>query len=86
METDLSEVALATADFRDDDVAAEVVAAANARRRAAEAEPWRTILPRDQQIALLARAGWRTDRVLDAADLEAAAPAGRTLLVLASPA
>jgi O-methyltransferase involved in polyketide biosynthesis len=65
---------------------AEVVAAANARRRAAETEPWRTILPRDQQIALLARAGWRTDRVLDAADLDAAAPAGRTLLVLASPA
>jgi methyltransferase (TIGR00027 family) len=65
---------------------ARVVAAANARRRAGETEPWRTILPRDQQITLLARAGWHTDRVLDAADLEAAAPAGRTLLVLASPA
>jgi methyltransferase (TIGR00027 family) len=65
---------------------AQVVAAANARRRAGETEPWRTILPRDQQIALLARAGWSTDRVLDAADLEATAPAERTLLVLASPA
>jgi methyltransferase (TIGR00027 family) len=146
METDLSGLALATADFRADDVAAvlaasghdparptlflcegllvyldepilirllsglasgaapgstlaaslavhaeglstaRVVAAANARRRAGETEPWRTILPRDQQIALLAGAGWRTDRVLDAADLEAAAPAGRNLLVLASPA
>jgi methyltransferase (TIGR00027 family) len=60
---------------------AEVVAAANARRRAAATEPWRTILPRDEQIALLARAGWRADRVFDAAELDGGAPAGRTLLV-----
>jgi methyltransferase (TIGR00027 family) len=60
---------------------AEVVAAANALRRAAATEPWRTILPRDEQIALLARAGWRADRVFDAAELDGSAPAGRTLLV-----
>ncbi|HXP56599.1 MAG TPA: SAM-dependent methyltransferase [Streptosporangiaceae bacterium] len=60
---------------------AEVLAAANARRRAGETEPWRTILPRDQQIALLARAGWPADQVFDAADLETSAPPGRTLLV-----
>jgi methyltransferase (TIGR00027 family) len=65
---------------------AEVLAGANARRRAGETEPWRTILPRDQQIALLAGAGWPADRVFDAADLEASAPPGRTLLVEASPA
>jgi methyltransferase (TIGR00027 family) len=65
---------------------AEVLAVANGRRRAGETEPWRTILPRDQQLALLAGAGWSTDRVCDAADLEDAAPAGRTLLVEASPA
>jgi methyltransferase (TIGR00027 family) len=64
---------------------AEVLAAANARRRAGQTEPWRTILPRDEQIALLARAGWRTDQTVDAADLEATAPPGRTLLVLAHP-
>ena len=62
---------------------AEVVAAANARRRAAATEPWRTILPRDEQIALLGRAGWRVDRELDPADLAGGAPAGRTLLVQA---
>jgi methyltransferase (TIGR00027 family) len=64
---------------------AEVLAAANARRRAGQTEPWRTILPRDEQIGLLARAGWRTDQAVDAADLEASAPPGRTLLVLAHP-
>jgi methyltransferase (TIGR00027 family) len=65
---------------------AEVVAAANARRRAGQSEPWRTILPRDDQLTLLASAGWQAGRVLDAADLEATAPAGRTLLVQAGPA
>lgn len=60
---------------------AEVVAAANARRRAGESEPWRTILPREEQIALLASAGWRVERVVDAAELGGSAPAGRTLLV-----
>ena len=64
---------------------ADVLAAANARRRAGRTEPWRTILPRDEHIALLARAGWRTDQAVDAADLEATAPAGRNLLVLAHP-
>jgi methyltransferase (TIGR00027 family) len=65
---------------------AEVLAVANGRRRAGESEPWRTILPREQQLALLASAGWSADRVFDAADLEGSAPAGRTLLVEASPA
>ena len=65
---------------------AEVLTAANTSRRAGETEPWRTILPRDEHIALLASAGWHTGRVFDAADLEATAPAGRTLLIQASPA
>jgi methyltransferase (TIGR00027 family) len=69
-----------------DQPTAEVVAAANARRRAGESEPWRTILPREQQIALLDGAGWRVERAVDAAELEASAPAGRNLLVEASPA
>ena len=63
----------------------QVLAAANARRRAGQTEPWRTILPRGEQIALLARAGWQTDQAVDAADLEAAVSPDRTLLVLASP-
>jgi methyltransferase (TIGR00027 family) len=38
---------------------AEVVAAANGRRRAAAAEPWQTILPAAEHLALLTDAGWR---------------------------
>src|ERR1700744_1445275 len=48
---------------------AEVVAAANARRRAGESEPWRTILPREQQIALLGGAGGGGGRAGDGAEL-----------------
>jgi methyltransferase (TIGR00027 family) len=37
---------------------AEVVAAANARRRAGVAEPWQTILPAAEHLAMLERSGW----------------------------
>jgi len=37
---------------------ADVVAAANSRRRTAAAEPWRTILPLAQYLDLLQQAGW----------------------------
>ena len=57
------------------------VAAANARRRAARTEPWRTILPVRDQLGLLRGAGWAAERILDAADLEETATPGRTLLV-----
>ena len=60
-----------------------VVAAANARRRAGETEPWRTILPRRAQLTLLQRAGWHAERTVDAADLEETVMPGRTLLVRA---
>jgi leucine carboxyl methyltransferase len=79
-----SRLAASLAIHAEDRSTTEVLAAANARRRAGETEPWRTILPRDQQIALLAAAGWQADRVFDAADLEDSAPSGRTLLVEAS--
>ena len=36
----------------------EVVNAANARRRAADAEPWQTILPVAEHLALVEQAGW----------------------------
>ncbi|HXB47519.1 MAG TPA: class I SAM-dependent methyltransferase [Streptosporangiaceae bacterium] len=36
----------------------EVARAANARRRAGEAEPWRTILPVAEHLALIEQAGW----------------------------
>jgi methyltransferase (TIGR00027 family) len=38
---------------------AEVAVVANARRRAGEAEPWLTILPVTEHLALLTNAGWR---------------------------
>jgi methyltransferase (TIGR00027 family) len=37
---------------------AEVVAAANLRRRTAAAEPWRTILPPAEHLALVEQSGW----------------------------
>ena len=61
------------------------VAAANARRRAARTEPWRTILPVRDQLSLLRGAGWDAARIVDAADLEETAAPGRTLLVTARP-
>ncbi len=37
---------------------AEVVAVANSRRRTAAAEPWRTILPPAEHLALVEQSGW----------------------------
>jgi methyltransferase (TIGR00027 family) len=45
---------------------AEVVAAANARRRAGVAEPWRTILPAGEHLAMLERSGWTVTSVVEA--------------------
>jgi methyltransferase (TIGR00027 family) len=42
---------------------AEVVAEANARRRAAASEPWRTILPADEHLAMVRAAGWTVTSV-----------------------
>jgi methyltransferase (TIGR00027 family) len=63
-----------------------VVAAANARRRAAQREPWRTILPADAHLTLLAQAGWHAAATADAATLDPGVEPGRSLLVTARPA
>ena len=64
---------------------AEVLAAANARRRTSAAEPWRTILPLAEHLALLRQAGWQvatTQRAPSSADV----PGDRqSLLVTARP-
>jgi len=66
---------------------AEVVATANARRRAGAAEPWRTILPRDEHLALLADAGWTVTTVTDSPSASDDVSHGRrSLLVVATPA
>jgi methyltransferase (TIGR00027 family) len=65
---------------------AAVVARGNARRRTADAEPWQTILPASDQVALLASAGWQVTAAVDAAELGTGAEPGRSLLVTAAPA
>ena len=61
-----------------------VLHAANAARRTARQESWRTILPRDAHLELLRRAGWTEVEVVDDADLRPTAPRGRSLLVRAT--
>jgi methyltransferase (TIGR00027 family) len=56
---------------------------ANTQRRAGAAEPWLTILPTDAHLELLTRAGWRIERTVDQVELDAEAPAGKSLLVTA---
>jgi methyltransferase (TIGR00027 family) len=66
---------------------AEVAAAANARRRTADAEPWRTILPRDEYLAMMAAAGWSVTAVADSPPASADVSHGRrSILVAAQPA
>jgi methyltransferase (TIGR00027 family) len=66
---------------------AEVAAAANARRRTSAAEPWRTILPRAEHLAMLARAGWTVTAVADSPPANADVSFDRrSILVSAQPA
>jgi methyltransferase (TIGR00027 family) len=66
---------------------AEVVAAANALRVTGAAEPWRTILPPDEHIAMLARSGWSVTSAEPSPGARAEEGFGRrSLLVLAAPA
>lgn len=60
-----------------------VLAAANARRRNAQNEPWRTILPSAAHLGLIDRAGWQCTAAIDAAQLAADVQPGRSLLVTA---
>jgi methyltransferase (TIGR00027 family) len=63
---------------------AEVVANANARRRAGASEPWLTILPAADHLAMLAQAGWRVTAVEEApAAHDDVSHGRRTLLVSA---
>ena len=63
-----------------------VAAVANARRGpTGETEPWLTILPAATHLDLLRQAGWRPADQIDAAQLDASAEAGRSLLVTADP-
>jgi methyltransferase (TIGR00027 family) len=54
-----SVLAVSLATHADEHDSTEVVAAANDRRRTGAAEPWQTILPIAEHLALLTDAGWR---------------------------
>jgi methyltransferase (TIGR00027 family) len=62
-----------------------VVERSNAARPAANAEPWRTILPASEHLDLVRRSGWRVVESVDDATLGTGAVPDRSLLVLAHP-
>jgi methyltransferase (TIGR00027 family) len=73
----------ATLATHDSDEPAEVVAAeANARRRAGAAEPWRTILPADEHLAMLAAAGWQPTAVAESPPASDTVTHGRKSLLV----
>jgi methyltransferase (TIGR00027 family) len=57
-----------------------VLTSANAARRTGRTEPWRTILPRADHLAMLAEAGWQVQDCRDASGLGATAVNGRRSL------
>jgi methyltransferase (TIGR00027 family) len=63
---------------------AEVVAAANARRRTASAEPWRTILPAEEYLALIAGAGWTLKDLTESPTASAQVSHGRRSLLVSA--
>jgi methyltransferase (TIGR00027 family) len=62
-----------------------VISGANAGRRFARSEPWLTVLPLGEWLALLREAGWGEEHVVEPAALVPGAPAGRSALVRARP-
>jgi methyltransferase (TIGR00027 family) len=63
---------------------AEVVMSANNRRRTGAAEPWLTILPAGDQVALLTNAGWRVTTTEWAPPAAADVSHGRRSLLIAA--
>ena len=82
-----SALAVTLATHSSDAPSAEVVELANARRRSAAAEPWRTILPAGEHLAMLSAAGWTVTSVADSPSASDDVSHGRnSLLVTAVPA
>jgi methyltransferase (TIGR00027 family) len=79
-----SELVVTLAVHADDQDTELVLATANAARRTASTEPWRTILPRKQHLAMLTHAGWQVAECEDAPSSGVATTTGRgSLLVIA---
>ncbi len=82
-----SELVVTLAVHADDQDTELVLATANAARRTASTEPWRTILPREQHLTMLTRAGWQLAECDDSPASGIPATSGRgSLLVVAHPA
>jgi methyltransferase (TIGR00027 family) len=81
-----SRLAVSLSTHADGLVSAEVVATANARRRTAAAEPWRTILPAAEHLALLEHAGWTVRCSHESPAAGATASHGRRSLLVSAVA
>jgi methyltransferase (TIGR00027 family) len=62
----------------------QVAAAANLRRRNGNAEPWQTILPAAEHLALIELAGWRITTIEESPALTADVTDGRQSLLVAA--
>lgn len=80
-----SELAISLAVHSDGKPSAAVVSAANAARGGGRGEPWRTILPASEHLAMLDEAGWTAEEVRDDSELIPAARPMGSLLVRARP-
>jgi methyltransferase (TIGR00027 family) len=80
-----STLAASLAAHRPDVPTERAIAFANARRPAADAEPWLTIMPADGYPDFFRQAGWQLDQAVDAAQFDAGVPPGRCLLATAHP-
>jgi len=82
-----STLAVTLATHSSDEPAEVVMAEANARRRSGASEPWRTILPAAEHLAMLPAAGWQVTSVADSPSGSGDVSHGRkSLLVTAAPA
>jgi methyltransferase (TIGR00027 family) len=81
-----STLAVSIATHADGLDSAEVVATANLRRRTGDAEPWQTILPAAEHLALIESAGWRISRIEQSPVAAADTTDGRRSLLVAAEA
>jgi len=82
-----STLAATLATHSSDEPAEVVLAEANARRRSGASEPWRTIMPAAEHLAMLPAAGWQVTSVADSPSGSGDVSHGRqSLLVTAAPA
>jgi methyltransferase (TIGR00027 family) len=80
-----SELVVTLAVHADDQDTEDVLATANAARRTASTEPWRTILPRKEHLDMLADADWQVGECQESASLSVPSSGRSSLFVTAHP-